>query len=279
MEQWSKGARKMTLGEVAALWRYPVKSMLGEELESCQVTERGLLGDRAYALMDIESGKIVSAKSPRKWARMFELRASYVQQPGAGGSPAPMRIAFPDGGTATTLDADVEGRLSAFFGREVRLATEPPAGARYESIPVKESDQEAAMVEYPLPNGFFDLGSLHLLATSTLAHLRGLYPQADARRGRFEAQRFRPNILVETPEGTQGFAENEWLGKTLAIGDEARIRVIGPAIRCVMTTLPQGDLPADPGILRTAAQHNQANVGAYALVVRGGVVRRGDGVG
>ena len=114
---------------------------------------------------------------------------------------------------------------------------------------------------------------MHLLTTATLDRLRVLYPQ-----GRFEVRRFRPNIVVETANGEKDFVENAWIGQVLAIGDAIRLSITGPCPRCVMTTLPQGDLPKDAGILRTAAQHNRANVGVYASVLQGGTVRRGDSV-
>jgi hypothetical protein len=123
-----------------------------------------------------------------------------------------------------------------------------------------------------MPAGtFFDLAVIHVLTTATIDRLRELYPQ-----GRFEVRRFRPNIVVEAASGEKGFVENDWIGHTLAVGKEVRLSITGPCPRCVMTTLPQGDLPRDPGILRTAAQHNQVNVGVYAKVVRGGMIRRGD---
>jgi len=112
---------------------------------------------------------------------------------------------------------------------------------------------------------------VHLLTTSTLDRLRELYPQ-----GRFEARRFRPNIVVAPASAEKNFVENDWIGHTLTIGDGVRLNITGPCSRCVMTTLSQGDLPKDPGILRTAAQHNQVNVGVYAAVERGGTIRRGD---
>jgi hypothetical protein len=266
---------EVVLGPVDALWRYPVKSMLGEELDAAEVTERGLEGDRAYALVDVETGKVVSAKAPRKWGKLFEFRAAYVGEPRAGEKLPPARITLPDGTVVTSEQGDIDGVLSGVFGREVTLATEPPPGAKYESVPVGAvpADPDGPTVDYPVRNGFFDLAAIHLLTTASIERLRELYPQ-----GRFEARRYRPNVLVRTPEGARGFVENGWPGKTLAIGDEVLIRVMSPTIRCVMTTLPQGDLPADPGILRTAAQHNQANVGIYALVVRGGTVRLGDEV-
>jgi len=125
-----------------------------------------------------------------------------------------------------------------------------------------------------MPRGtFFDLAVVHVLTTGTIDRLRELYPQ-----GRFEVRRFRPNIVVEPASGEKNFVENAWIGHTLAIGDEVRLSITGPCPRCVMTTLPQGDLPRDPRILRTAAQHNQVNVGVYAAVLRGGRIHRGDPV-
>jgi uncharacterized protein YcbX len=130
------------------------------------------------------------------------------------------------------------------------------------------------VTEWELPAGtFFDLAVVHVLTTATIDRLRALYPE-----GRFEVRRFRPNIVVSTGPDAQGFVENDWIDRTIMIGDEVRLRVTGGCPRCVMTTLPQGDLPRDAGILRTAAQHNQANVGVYADVIAGGAIRRGDSV-
>ena len=117
-------------------------------------------------------------------------------------------------------------------------------------------DYRDTVTSFALPEGtFFDCAAVHLLTTATLDRLRELY-----QHGRFEARRFRPNIVLEPASGERNFVENSWIGHTLAIGDEVRLSVTGPCPRCVMTTLRQGDLPGDPGILRTAARHNQANV-------------------
>ncbi len=125
-----------------------------------------------------------------------------------------------------------------------------------------------------LPEGtFFDAAVVHVLTTATLDRLRELYPL-----GRFEVRRFRPNIVVETGGGEKDFVENAWIGQVLAIGETVRLSISGPCPRCVMTTLPQSDLPRDAGILRAAVQHNRANVGVYASVLQGGKVRRGDSV-
>src|SRR5438034_2534512 len=135
-------------------------------------------------------------------------------------------------------------------------------------------DYRNTVTDFALPEGtFFDCAAVHVLTTATIERLRELYPQ-----GRFEVRRFRPNIVVELASGIKGFVENDWVGHTLALGETVRLRITGPCPRCVMTTLAQADLPKDPGILRTAAQHNQVNVGVYASVVQGGTVRRGDAI-
>jgi len=138
---------------------------------------------------------------------------------------------------------------------------------------MKELAHQDAVTDEAMPPGtFFDLAILHILTTGTLDRLRELYPT-----GRFEPRRFRPNLIINTGE-QKGFVENDWIGKTLKIGKEVEIQVTGPCPRCVMTTLAQGDLPKDPGILRTAAQNNEVRVGIYASVVQSGTVRIGDSV-
>ncbi len=133
-------------------------------------------------------------------------------------------------------------------------------------------DHQDTVTDFTLPTGtFFDAAMVHVLTTSTLHQLQDDYPN-----GRFALQRFRPNLVVETMGQRTGFVENSWIGKTLLIGDAVCLRVTGPCPRCVMTTLPQGDLPKDPGILRTALQRNQGNVGVYASVIQGGVIQAGD---
>ena len=262
------------LGTIAAINRYPVKSMMGEELNACSVTAGGLAGDRAYALVDGD-GRIGTAKIQRKWAPLFRSRARYIVEP--NGDVAPAEMTFPDGVRVMTDEPDVDSRMSELLGFPARLVdlSEKPANMKLESPPlgqIPESD-DAPTIDFPVPNGFFDLGSLHLLTTATLETLRAAAPGV-----RFEPRRFRPNFIVQTPDGAGGFFENDWPGKTIAIGDDVRIRVMMPTIRCVVTTVAQDDLPSEPDVLRTAAKHNNANVGVYAMVEQGGFVRRGDEV-
>jgi uncharacterized protein YcbX len=277
------------IGAVVSLWRYPVKSMMGEELNAAEVTERGLLGDRAYALVDVSDGKIASAKNPRTWPQLFQYRAAFVDPPRRGAQLPPVRITLPDGTVVTSDQADPHESLSRALGREVRLeaaergrpeAAQPSlryARARRaeEYWPDMEGlDHRDTVTDFDLPEGtFFDCAVLHVLTTATLDRLRELYPQ-----GRFEVRRFRPNVVVETFNRVKDFVEDAWIGRTVRIGDQVQLVITGPCPRCVMTTLAQGDLPKDPGILRTAAQHNEVNAGVYASVLQGGHVRRGDAV-
>lgn len=264
------------LSSVVALWRYPVKSMMGEELNAADLTQRGLLGDRAYALVDRSTGKVVSAKNPRKWSKLFDFRATFIEAPRSGQKIPPVRITLPNGTIATTEQGDLDQALSNVLGREVTLATTAPETPSLEEYwpDLDGLAHRETVTDESMPAGtFFDLAVVHVLTTASIDRLRECYPQ-----GRFEVRRFRPNIVVEPDSGAKGFVENDWIGRTLALGDEVRLSITGPCPRCVMTTLPQGDLPRDSGILRTAAQHNQVNVGVYANVVRGGTIRRGDPV-
>ena len=267
-------------GSVVGLWRYPVKSMMGEELNAAEITDRGFVGDRQFAVVDATTGMVAGAKNPRKWGNFFDFRAAYVEPPERGSKLPAVRLTLPDGTVVTSEQPDLAQVLSRALGREVAFAEaqhdgESSGSQAEEYWPDMEGlDHRDTVTEWELPAGtFFDLALVHLLTTATLERLRALYPE-----GRFEARRFRPNIVVATAPDQQGFVENDWVGQTLAIGGEVRLQITGPCPRCVMTTLPQGDLPKDAGILRTAAQNNQANVGVYAAVVTGGTVRRGDHV-
>ena len=264
------------LGSVLSLWRYPVKSMMGEELQACAVTDRGLLGDRAYALIDPTNGKVVSAKNPKKWGRLFDFGASFDDPPRVSEPIPPVSVTFPDGTRVSSEASDLADSLSGELGRQVTFeatAPETPSLVEYwpdiEGLAFKETVTDESM-----PTGtFFDLAVIHILTTSTLDRLAELYPE-----GRFEARRFRPNILVKPASGEVDFVENNWIGHTLVIGDQVRLSITGGCPRCVMTTLPQGNLPKDPGILRTAAQHNEVHVGVYASVLQRGEVHAGDPV-
>jgi uncharacterized protein YcbX len=271
---------------VSTLWRYPVKSMMGEELNGAHISMGSLLGDRFYALIDTETNKVVSAKNPKKWPNIFSFRAAYTDPLEANTSQA-VWITLPDGSVLHSDQADVNDKLSSFLGRPVKLVMQAPDAAKLEQYwpeyegEANEISDEAVAGGAP-QGSFFDYAALHLLTTSSIGAMQKLYPA-----GRFEVRRFRPNITIDSL-GLEGFIENDWVGKTIRLGDTLRIHIFDPCPRCVMPTLAQGDLPADNGILKHAVSKNTPlvtfagkklpSVGVYAKVVQAGWVKRGDAI-
>src|SRR2546425_11523944 len=232
-------------GSVVALWRYPVKSMMGEELNAAEVTGRGLVGDRQFAVVDASTRKVAGAKNPRKWGNFFDFRAAYVEPPESGSKLPAVRLTLPDGTVVTSEQPDVAQVLSRALGREVAFAEAQhdgeSSGAQAEEYwPDMEGlDYRDTVTEWELPPGtFFDLAVVHLLTTATIERLRALYPE-----GRFEVRRFWPDIVLTPGADHQGFVQDDWIGHTVAISDDVRLAITGACPRCVMITLPQGDLP------------------------------------
>jgi uncharacterized protein len=286
------------VGTIRTLWRFPVKSMVGEELDAVDLSEDGIIGDRAYAVRDRGTGKVASAKHPKLWPNLFACRAAFVEPPRPGFELPPARIELGDGTSVMSDATDVDAVLSRFFGRDVELARAAQNGYTIDQYHPDEENYDpeghrdevvevglgaAFFNERGLPSAvpegsFFDLYPFSVLTTSTLEQLGELEPQS-----RFDARRFRMNVIVDTPE--RGFAENEWVGHTLAIGDEnVRLGVALPDPRCVMPSLAQEDLPRDPQILKALARHNRIDVagalypcaGVYAVAEAAGTIRKGD---
>ena len=271
------------IGVVKDLFRYPVKSMRGERLSEVHIGAHGVIGDRAYALREA-NGRIVSAK---KWANMLEFGACYDAPP-ITGVLAPLRIILPDGRTIQAQSSDASAMLSAVLGRPVVLEraqsqqlshAEIDPATVFGDVPVEQvlAERTAATMpdSFALPQGtFFDSGSIHVLASGTLAYLRTLIG-ADAQ---LDPRRFRPNILVETAPGVEGFLEDDWLEGTLEVGESVKIVKVQSMVRCVMTTHQQADLVRDLRILRTAAEHHHDHVGVKASIGAAGTVRVGDSV-
>lgn len=228
------------LGRVASLWRYPVKSLLGERREWLEVNPRGVEGDRLFAIRNAD-GKFASGKNTRRFFRLeglFAFGASYEGE-------VPL-IAFPDGRMMRGDQAGVDAAISNAFGQPLSLVRE--AG---------------------IPH--MDAGSVHLLTTASLAWLRDAIPGAQ-----IDERRFRPNVLIDTLAAAQ--PEQHWLGRTLSIGDEVVLRVGKPAERCAMVVYPQADLPYDERVLKCIAREADLNFGVYAEVLVSGRIRSGDSV-
>src|SRR3954452_8366366 len=260
---------------VVGLNRYPVKSMLGEVVSEVEVTPVGVAGDRGYAVIDTATGKVASAKHPGKWSRLLEVEAGYVDAVQPGGPLPPVAFTFADGTVARSDDPGIDGVLSTFLGREVVLASKVPEGPTFEEVwpadveglapeefisstSTETTNEGDAISDISLamaapPGTFFDLSSLHLLTTSTLAALQAAGPDAG-----FDVRRYRPNVLIETPD--DGFAENSGVPGAVPIGGSARAHVDLPTMRCVMTTLAQRGLPADRQTLRVVSKENRIEI-------------------
>ena len=271
---------------LASLWRYPVKSMMGEELNSAIITNNGVLGDRSYALLDLETDKVVSAKNPKKWPEIFSFHARYIEAPVLEKETPPVWITLPDGSIIRTDQPDAEQQLSIALKRSISLRNKAAQHAsleqywpEYEGESTEISDETISVAADE--GSFFDYASLHILTTASLTQLQQLYPG-----GRMEVRRFRPNLVIATPPEQTGFVENDWVGKTLTI-DGVKLLVTDPCPRCVMTTLAQGDLAKDAKILRTITENTVLvpfagkalpSIGVYAKVIQPGVIRRGSTV-
>jgi uncharacterized protein len=261
------------VGTAVALRRYPVKSMLGEDLDEAELGAAGVDGDRALALIDPTTGRVATAKHPRLWRALLQCSAA---RNGAG-----VRITLPDGRTVAADDAD--RALSDALGREVRLAAARPAGAEVERPDPEDVLEHGVEAEVPFatleiaqgtPGGtFVDYAPVHLITTATVDHIGA------------EALRYRPNVVVATPGG-RPFAENDWVGREIAVGDVV-LRGTLPTPRCSVPTLEHGDLPRSPQAVRTVLAENRVDVpgfgvlpcaGVYAEVLEGGPVRVGDAV-
>jgi hypothetical protein len=269
---------------VKALWRHPVKSMQGEQVDSAWFDEGGMLGDRAFAVLDAETGIVASAKHPTRWAALLTCRAVFTTEPEAGAPLPPIRITFPNGVTVDSDDPAVDTVLSDFLQRHVRLIADAPPGAEREADRSEDELGSAADVRQEAlglaaPGSFLDFAPIHVLSTATLDSLSALAPES-----RFDVRRFRPNILLEG----EGLAEHDWPGANAALG-AAELAFIDPTPRCVMTTLPQGDLPKDTQIFRVAARHIKARsitfapgemlsviAGVHAKATKAGVIAVGD---
>jgi uncharacterized protein len=275
---------------VETLFRYPVKSMLGTRVEQAQVHASGLAGDRGWALVDRRTGKIASAKQPRLWRSLLQLRAD--DNGGAGDEPAStVTITLPDGTQVRAGEPGTDEVLSRFVGRPVALRQGRQAGADIDrAVPEEvlahgvsaEVAAESLVLSQEAPgDSFVDYAPVHVITTATLAALTSAVVTAPRPRV------FRPNLILATP-GLSGYAENDWVGRQLTIGGQVRLEVILPTVRCSVPTLAHGQDPGNPDVLRALARTNripiagfdgrQTCAGVYAKVISPGRVRAGDEV-
>ncbi len=232
---------------VAALWRYPVKSLQGEALDSVRVGTEGLEGDRRYAIFDQTTGfGVTGRRHPELLFAVASLRAD--------GSA---RITLPDGRISTGDDD-----LSDWLGRSVTLRrADEPGERRYESPADFEHEDVSSWDAFNgSPGAFHDLAaaSVSLLATATI--------------GDWEPRRFRANVLLDMGRQTEGTL----VGQQVSLG-AALLDVRRRLGRCVLLTRPQpGGVERDLDVLRTINRERDGKLAVGALILRGGTVRVGD---
>jgi uncharacterized protein YcbX len=292
----------MTVGKVAELWRFPVKSLGGGKVDHTEIGPRGVLGDRLWAVRDLEREITASA---RRIPSLLTASARYVGPlpPDAGPGRVPeVEITFPDGTVLSSGDAAVHAKLSELAGRDVRLTALPPAEdtslhrmrlqsqkdavataqvradfgiAEGESLPDFAVFPMADLLKlgrYSTPPGMFvDLAPVHVMTQTSLATIGAeVGDELDVRR-------FRPNVLVTLDDPDGEFPESQWVGARTTLGD-VDLKVISQTVRCVVPSRAQPGLDVDRRVTRVVATRAQRCLGVYCTVGRAGTVRVGDEV-
>lgn len=290
--------------KISKLYRYPVKSMGAESIQEASICPVGFVGDRRYALQEVETGIICSAKVPKKYASLLEFSARYLSEPSHDGPLAPIEITFPDGRKMTSEDPNLNAALSEVFGISVRLISQAPGGSEVDMMwriteghaatqwtndrKIGEEDGQDK-VRFKLAGAvpvveeydtFFDLSPIHFVTTSTIHHFEAAEPGVN-----FDPMRFRPNMVLEGPD--LGLVEQEWSGLNVGFGD-VTLNVDYPTVRCGMPSLGQKRLGLDLSrkTIQAVARHNTlkvdalgpgdwACVGAYASVLSFGTLKVG----
>ncbi len=274
----------MTNGTVTGLYRYPVKSMLGQSLQSANIDAVGVSGDRCYALQDVQTGKIASAKLPHRWQKMLYYRARME------GPDNQIWIKSPDGNELQIGSVELDQAISADLGRDVRMISQRSAGLTLDWADPNAIDANAPNAELPYvdlelgmaaPNGgFFDFAPVHLVTETSLNEISRI-----SASGGTEVARFRPNFIVDMPD-SRPFDENGWVGGQIELGT-AILQIIIPTPRCAIPTLAQTGLEKDVRLTHKLGQINSVDIpelgksaclGAYAAVVKPGIVAQGDAV-
>jgi MOSC domain-containing protein len=271
------------VGRVAELWRYPVKSMLGERRNQMPITTGGALGDRAWALRETATGRIASAK---RFPQLLAFHARYEVEP-TFAAPGRIHIGLPDGRTICPDDPDASAIISDLLGHSVRLENQPASDEKtgidrdtvFGDVPVNQMKAEWTPESMPdyfqlMTGTFFEIGAVFILASGSVDHLRKL----QGGTAQIDRRRFRPNIYIESEAEWGGFVEDSWLGGALNLGGAVKADGFQPTVWCVTSTLAQQDLQRDLSILRTAAQHHRGCLGVYATVTRSGSLQVGDPV-
>jgi uncharacterized protein YcbX len=263
--------------------------MRGERLDRCMIGNKGIKGDRGWAVRD---DAVKEIRSGRTLPKLLDCSAIYLTEPQDEPYPAAM-ITLPDGTELPSDSDEINGRLSDWVGKPVSVwPIQPPENTEhYRRLPMDEATLRKEFAREPgepipdlsqfpeilmqyvsVPGTYFDVTPIQLLTTSSLAFLQSRNPDAD-----WSTLRFRPNIVIDTGDEL-GLIENTWIGKNIRLGD-AELACDAPSPRCAITIHSQGDVIArDPTILRTIVKESDQNLGLYCNVCKPGIIRTGDEV-
>lgn len=277
------------IGTVKEIWRYPVKSMRGEQLDHCTIGNKGITGDRGWAVRD---DTVKEIRGGRYLPGLLDCSAQYLTEPVEEPYPA-ATITLPDGTEIPSDADDINQRLSGWVGKPVSIWPIQPVDNtdHYRRLPLDEAKLREEFAREPdepipdlsqfpeilmkyvsVPGTYFDVTPVHILTTSTLAFLRDKNPDSN-----WSILRFRPNIVIDTGDNLE-LIENSWLGKSIRLG-EVELGCEAPTPRCAITIHSQGDIiPGDPKILRTIVKESDQNLGLYCTVRKSGIIRKGEEV-
>jgi uncharacterized protein YcbX len=292
----------MTVGQVAELWRYPVKSLGGGRVEHAELGPRGVLADRLWAVRDLERDVTASA---RQLPVLLTATARYLGPvpPDAGPGNVPeVEITFPDGVVLSSRDDGVHAKLSELANREVRLTALPPVedtslhrltreersetmspaflraafgvsdGEKLPDLSMFGVSDLVTLTRYSTPPGMFvDLAPIHVLSQTSLATI-GAEIGSD-----LDVRRFRPNVLLALDNPGDGLPESHWTGGRVMLG-EAVLDVMMQTVRCVVPSRAQPGFDVDRRITKAVAVRAQRCLGVYCGVHSGGTVQVGDDV-
>ncbi|WP_205471885.1 MOSC domain-containing protein [Nocardioides sp. SYSU D00038] len=247
-------------GRLTALWRYPVKSLQGELLETAQLEDDAVAGDRRWGIRDQQTGRILTA---RRRPELLAAAASYVDD-----EPV---VTLPDGRTVVGPGPRTDEALSTWLGSPVSLVAADSGAAGRAEFFTDPTDDTSEAVEWTMPEGrYVDAAPVLVLTTASLRSGAALHPA-----GAWDPRRFRANLLVDVDD--EGWVEDGWVGRSLRLGTAA-VTPVEPCVRCTMVTRPQPGLEADVEVFRTLARHHHGHLGVWSDVRIPGTVAVGDEV-
>ncbi len=248
---------------IAELWRYPIKSMGGERVESLELRVSAIVGDRRWAVRNTETGKIASAKRPRPYGQLLDWSADTHADGG-------VIVSAPDGREYIAGSSELDAALTGALGEpvqvvEVEEGREETYGSEWPEIPgtvLSDVEVDLPVAALTEKTSFVDASAVHIIVNQSMAHLAALLDGI-----KLGSQRFRPNVVLDAHDhsGSGEFADLAWEDLDVKIGD-AELRIGDATPRCVMTTLAQPGYEQAKSVLQVlaATARKEFDYGAFA---------------